>query len=140
MKLAFSQMLQGVGFVPGLQSPYSQGQYPLALGFKSPTDAHPMPLPALVPAFTLLATLLGIPALVFAWTKRTAAHPAKAVNIEVRSQYPFVHKVEVLLTLLLKPSMMKSLKRLRQGRRMHPDIRIRVCRTYDGWHAVYHST
>jgi hypothetical protein len=34
MMLAISQMLHGVGFAPGLQSPYCQGQYLLALGFK----------------------------------------------------------------------------------------------------------
>jgi hypothetical protein len=35
MTLALSNMLQGVGFAPGLQSPFSQGQYLL------PLDASP---------------------------------------------------------------------------------------------------
>ena len=38
MMLAFYKMLQSIGFAPTLHSPFSQGQYPIALGFKSPPD------------------------------------------------------------------------------------------------------
>jgi hypothetical protein len=63
MMLQFLQLLQGIGIVPGLQSPYSQGQYPLALGFKSPVDVVPKHFPAPTPAVTPPPTLVGVLAL-----------------------------------------------------------------------------
>jgi hypothetical protein len=66
---AISQILHNVGFVLGLQSPYSEGQYSLALGFKPPQDVSAMRLPAPAPAFTPLATLPGVPAPAFGWTE-----------------------------------------------------------------------
>jgi hypothetical protein len=62
MMLQFSQMLQGIGFAPGLQSPYSQGEYRLALEFKSPEDAVPKHLPAPSSTVTPPPTLAGVPA------------------------------------------------------------------------------
>jgi hypothetical protein len=68
MMLQFSQILQGIGFAPGLQSPYSQGEYLLVLGFKSPADAVPKHLPVPSPAVTPPPTLAGVPAPSFART------------------------------------------------------------------------
>jgi hypothetical protein len=86
--LAIFQMLQGVGFAPRLQSPYSQGQYPLALGFKSPVDVHPSPLPALAPTITSPTTLARVPAPVFARTEQTAALHIESENINTEESVP----------------------------------------------------
>jgi hypothetical protein len=88
MTLAFFQMLQGIGFALGLQSPYTQGQYPLALGFKSPVEARPNPLPAPTPAITPLPTLAGVPAPLFAQTKETAARPVESANTNTEESAP----------------------------------------------------
>jgi hypothetical protein len=61
MMQAISQMLHGVGFAPTLQSSYTQGEYPLALGFKPPPDISAKRLPALAIEFTPPATLPGVP-------------------------------------------------------------------------------
>jgi hypothetical protein len=80
MMVAFTQMLQGARFVPGLQSAYSQGKYPLALGFKSPADAIPKHLPTPVAAVTPPPTLVGVPAPLFARTKQTITRLAETSN------------------------------------------------------------
>jgi hypothetical protein len=49
---AISQMLHGIGFAPALQSSYTQGEYPLALGFKPPPDVSAKRLPAPAIEFT----------------------------------------------------------------------------------------
>jgi hypothetical protein len=61
MMQAISQMLHGVGFAPALQSSYTQGEYPLALGFKPPPDVSAKRLPAPAIEFTPPATLPGVP-------------------------------------------------------------------------------
>jgi hypothetical protein len=86
--LAFTQMLQGIGFAPGLQSPYSQWQYPLALGFKSPADAIPKHLLTPAPAVTPPPTLAGIHSPSFVRTEQTAAHPAETSNINSKESAP----------------------------------------------------
>jgi hypothetical protein len=88
MMLQFSQMLHGIGFAPGLQSPYSQGEYPLALGFKSPANAVPKHLPAPSPAVIPPPTLAGVPAPSFARTEQTSAHPAETSNTSSEESAP----------------------------------------------------
>ena len=67
MMQVFSQMLQGVGFTPALQSSYNQGQYPLALGFKTPPHVTPLPRPVI--DFTPPATLPGVQTPAFGQTE-----------------------------------------------------------------------
>jgi hypothetical protein len=122
MMLAFIQMLQGVGFTPGLQSPYSQGQYLLALGFKSPADTPPKPL--LVPAPTVIPppTLAGVPPLRLLGLSKLLYVLLRLQTLLVRSQRPPMHTVEVLRSLLLGPSKMTRLMRLRPCRiTLHPE-------------------
>jgi hypothetical protein len=69
MMQAISQMLHGVGFVPALQSSYTQGEYPLALGFKPPPDVSAKRLPAPAIQFTPPATLSGVPTPALGGTK-----------------------------------------------------------------------
>ena len=88
MILAIFQMLQGVRFAPWLQSPYSQGQYPLALEFKSPANVHPNPLPTPTPAITPPSTLARIPILVLAWTEKTVVRPIESMNINIEESVP----------------------------------------------------
>jgi hypothetical protein len=88
MMLAIFQMLQGVGFSPRLQSLYSQGQYPLALGFESPTDVHPNPLPVPVPAINPPPILAGVPAPVFARTEQTILCHVESANINTEESVP----------------------------------------------------
>jgi hypothetical protein len=83
MMQAISQLLHGVGFAPVLQSSYTQGEYPLALGFKLPPDVSAKRLPAPAIEFTPPTTLPGIPALAFGRTgeNETEEHPGEvAVN------------------------------------------------------------
>jgi hypothetical protein len=88
MILQFSQLLQGIDFAPGLQSPYSQGQYPLALGFKSPANVVPKHLPAPAPTVTPPPTLAGVPAPSFARTEQTAAPPGETSNTNSEESAP----------------------------------------------------
>jgi hypothetical protein len=92
MMQAISQMLHDVGFAPGLQSPYSQGQYPLALGFKPPQDVSAMHLPAPATVFTPPATLPGVPAPAFGRTEQNEieARPSEAVVYD-REETPPTH-------------------------------------------------
>jgi hypothetical protein len=78
--LVLPQMLHGTRFAPGLQFPFSQGQYPVALGFKSPTDLLLMLAlnPASPPTFTPSPTLSGVPAPCFVGTKQTNAQLIEA--------------------------------------------------------------
>jgi hypothetical protein len=80
MMQAISQMLYGVGFAPALQSSYTQGEYPLALGFKPLPDVSAKRLPAPAIEFTPPATLLGIPAPTFGRTEenQTEERPGEA--------------------------------------------------------------
>jgi hypothetical protein len=80
MMQAISQMLHGVGFAPALQSSYTQGEYPLALGFKPPPDVSAKRLPALAIEFTPPATLPGVPAPAFGRTEenQTEERPSEA--------------------------------------------------------------
>jgi hypothetical protein len=88
MMLQFSQMLQGIGFAPGLQSPYSQGEYPLALGFKFSADAVPKHLPAPSPAVTPPPTLARDSAPSFARTEQNGARPAETSNTSIEESAP----------------------------------------------------
>jgi hypothetical protein len=88
MIVAFTQMLQGAGFAPGLQSAYSQRQYPLVLGFKSLADAVPKHLSAPAAAITSPSTLAGVPAPLFARTEQTTARPAETSNTNSEESAP----------------------------------------------------
>jgi hypothetical protein len=112
MMLQFSQMLQGIGFVPRLQFPYNQGQYPLALGFKSLVDAIPKPLPTPAHAITPLPTLAGVPAPCFLGPRKLLRILVSLQTLRLRSQRPHVHTVEVLRSVLLEPTKMNCLKHL----------------------------
>ena len=83
MMLAFTQMLQGVGFVLGLQSPYNQGQYPLALVFKFLADAPPKALSVPIPVATPPPTLAGVPT-----SKQTAVRLSKTSNTNSEESAP----------------------------------------------------
>jgi hypothetical protein len=65
MMIAFHKMLQGVDFAPALHSPFSQGQYPLVFGFKSPPnpcEAVMAPPPPKIPQTeTPPPSLSGVP-------------------------------------------------------------------------------
>jgi hypothetical protein len=61
MMQAIFQMLHGVGFAPALQSSYTQGEYPLVLGFKPPPDVSAKRLPASAIQFTPPTTIPGVP-------------------------------------------------------------------------------
>jgi hypothetical protein len=80
MMQAVSQMLHGVGFAPVLQSSYTQGEYPLALGFKPPADVSAKCLLALAIEFTPPATLPGVPTPVLGRTEENQSeeHPGEA--------------------------------------------------------------
>jgi hypothetical protein len=80
MMQAISQMLHGVGFAPALHSSYTQGEYPLALGFKLPPDVSAKCLPTPAIEFTPPATLPGVPALAFGRTEenQTEERPGEA--------------------------------------------------------------
>ena len=80
MMVTFIQMLQGAGFAPRLQSAYSQGQYPLVLGFKFPVDVVPKHLPTPTTAVTPPPTLVEIPTSLIAQTEQTVAWPAETLN------------------------------------------------------------
>ena len=112
----FFQMLQGAGFTPRLQSSYSQGKYPLALGFKTPPDVTPLPKPAI--EFTPLTTLPGVQTLVFG---RTEQNPLEEGRGKVAQDHqeeisPVEHRVEGLEILLLRPNKMTSRNPLRPHR------------------------
>jgi hypothetical protein len=89
MMQAISQMLHGVGFAPALQSSYTQGEYPLALGFKPLPDVLAKHLPTPAIEFTPPATLPGVPALVFGRTEenQTEQRPGEAA-INDREETP----------------------------------------------------
>ena len=78
MMQGFFQMLTGVRFTPGLQSSYSQGKYPLALGFKTPLDVTPLLRPII--EFTPPATLPTVRTPAFG---RTEQNPSKEGQGEV---------------------------------------------------------
>ena len=78
MMLQFTQLLQGVGFTPALQSSYSEGQYPPALRFKAPADVVP---PAAAIEFTPPATLPGVPTPAFGRTEQNQ-RPREAAEEE----------------------------------------------------------
>jgi hypothetical protein len=80
MMQSTSQLLHGVGFAPDLQSSYTQGEYPLALGFKPSLEVSAKRLPAPTIEFTLPAILPGIPALAFGRTgeNETEERPGEA--------------------------------------------------------------
>jgi hypothetical protein len=89
MMQAISQMLHGVGFAPALQSSYTQGEYPLALGFKPPPDVSAKRLPAPAIQFTPPATIPGFPTLVLGRTEENQSEerPREAA-VNDREQTP----------------------------------------------------
>jgi hypothetical protein len=89
MMQAISQMLHDVGFAPALQSSYTQGEYPLALGFKPPPDISAKCLPAPAIQFTLPATIPGVPTPALGRTEENQSeeHPGKAA-VNDREQTP----------------------------------------------------
>jgi hypothetical protein len=89
MMQAISQMLHGVGFAPALQSLYTQGEYPLALGFKRPPDVSAKHLPAPAIEFTPPATLPGVPTPVLGRTEENQSEerPGEAA-VNDREQTP----------------------------------------------------
>ena len=84
--------MHGVGFAPALQSSYTQGLYPLALGFKPPPDESTMLLLAPTVEFIPPATLLGAPAPIFGQTKenKTEERPGRIV-VDDREETPPTH-------------------------------------------------
>jgi hypothetical protein len=83
-------LVQEVGFAPGLQFPFNQGQYPLALGFKPLTDGLPMRLsvPPAAPAVTPPATIPGIPAPDFPQSEQTGPRSTDAGNSDSEESAP----------------------------------------------------
>jgi hypothetical protein len=83
-------LVQGVGFVPGLQFPFSYGQYPLALGFKPPTDGLPMRLsvPPAALAVTPPATIPGVPTPGFPRSDQTGPRSTDAGNSDSKESAP----------------------------------------------------
>jgi hypothetical protein len=80
MMQAISQLLHGVGFASALQSSYTQGEYPLALGFKPPSDVSTKRLLVLVIELTPPAILPGVPVPIFGRTREneTEERPSEA--------------------------------------------------------------
>jgi hypothetical protein len=89
MMQAIFQMLHGVGFAPTLQSSYTQGEYPLALGFKPLPNVSAKRLPAPAIQFTPPATILGVPTPALGQTEKNQSeeHPGEAV-VNDREQTP----------------------------------------------------
>jgi hypothetical protein len=118
MMQAISQMLHGVGFAPALQSSYTQGEYPLALGFKPPPDVSAKRLPASTIEFTPPATLPGVPTPTLGQTEENQSEerPGGLQSMTASKPRPLVHRVEGLQTGLVGPSKMTSPKPLRLHR------------------------
>jgi hypothetical protein len=75
-------LIQGVGFAPRLQFPFSQGQYLLALGFKPLTDGLPVRLsvPPAAPTVTPPTTIPGVLAPGFPRSDQTGPRSINAGN------------------------------------------------------------